>query len=96
MYVRTFKFTSTPEHRSKIEAMADEIYPFTRSLNGFLSATYTVSEDETEYGSISMWQTKADAEAAGAEIRQRVMPKLEGIATTMPQISVLEVYEPKT
>lgn len=96
MYARNFTFESTAENRKKIEEMADGIYAYTSSLQGFVSATYTVSEDETEYGSFTIWESKEDAEAAGASIRERVMPVLEGIATAPPVISIMEVYEPKS
>lgn len=96
MYARNFAFKSTAENRKMIEELADGIYGYTKSLKGFVSATYTVSEDETEYGSFTVWQSKEDAETAGASIREKVMPKLEGIVTAPPVISVMEVYEPKS
>ena len=96
MYARHFTFKTNAENRGIIEEMADGIYSYTKSLKGFVSATYTVSEDETEYGSFTVWQSKEDAEAAGASIREKVMPKLEGIVTAPPEISIMEVYEPKS
>ncbi len=96
MYARNFTFKSTAENRKMIEKMADDIYGYTKSLPGFVSATYTVSEDDSEYGSFTLWQSKEDAEAAGAAIREKVMPRLEGIVTAPPVISVMEVYEPKS
>ena len=96
MYARYFTFESTAENRKMIEEMADDIYGYTKSLQGFVSATYTVSEDETGYGSFTVWQTKEDAEAAGASIREKVMPRLEGIVTAPPVVSVMEVYQPKS
>ncbi|MCB1753574.1 MAG: hypothetical protein KDI74_17830, partial [Gammaproteobacteria bacterium] len=74
MYARYFRFKTPAENREIIERMADGIYGYTRSLKGFVSATYTVSEDETEYGSFTIWETRADAETAAAAIRERVMP----------------------
>ena len=96
MYARHFKFKTNPENRKFIEEMADKIYNHTKLLKGFVSATYTVSEDESEYGSFTVWQSKEDVEAAGASIREKVMPSLEGIVTAPPEISMMEVYEPKS
>lgn len=96
MYARHFTFKTSAKNRGMIEEMADQIYGYTTSLQGFVSATYTVSEDDTEYGSFTVWQSKADAEAAGASIREKVMPRLEGIVTAPPEISMMEVYEPKS
>ena len=69
MYARYFTFKSSPENRKTIEEMADGIYGYTKSLRGFVSATYVISEDGTEYGSFSVWESKEDAEKAGASIR---------------------------
>lgn len=96
MYARSFVFKSTSEHRGAIELMADGIYGFTKTLKGFVSATYTVSDDDTEYGSFTVWQTKEDAEAAGDLIREQVLPKLEGIVTGPPVTKGMQVYEPKS
>ena len=96
MYARNFTFKSTAENRKMIEELADTIYSHTKSLQGFVSATYTVSEDETEYGSFTVWLSKEDAETAGDSIREIVMPRLEGIVTAPPVVSVMEVYEPNT
>jgi heme-degrading monooxygenase HmoA len=96
MFARYFSFKSTAENRRAIELLADEIFGYTKSLNGFVSATYLVSNDDTEYGSFTLWQSREDAEAAGASIREKVMPKLEGIVTGPPVSQVMEVYEPKS
>ncbi|MFC1560359.1 hypothetical protein ACFL3W_00270 [Pseudomonadota bacterium] len=96
MHARNFTFKTNADNRKAIEEMADGIYSYTRTLQGFVSATYTVSEDETEYGSFTIWQSKEDADSAGASIREKVMPSLEGIVTAPPEISVMEVYEPKS
>ncbi|OEY67502.1 antibiotic biosynthesis monooxygenase family protein [Marinobacter sp. X15-166B] len=96
MYARHFTFKSTADNRPSVEKIADDIYGYTKSLQGFVSATYTVSEDETEYGSFTVWQTRKDAEAAAESIREKVMPQLEAIVTAPPEVSMLEVYEPRS
>lgn len=96
MSARHFTFKARAEEYGTIEELADQIYTYTRSLKGFVSATCTVSEDDTEYGSFTVWQTREDAEAAGASIREKVMPKLEAILTAPPKISMMAVYEPKS
>ena len=95
MYVRHFTFKSGPEHRAAIENMADRVYVFSKTLSGFVSATYMVSEDETEYGSLTLWQSREEAEQAGAAIREMVTPELEGKVTAPPETKVMMVYEPK-
>ena len=94
MYARYFTFKSTPENRKRIEAMADQIYGFTKSLKGFSEARYLVSEDECTYGSVTLWDSKEDAVAAGARILEQLGNKLQGLATEPPEIAVFEVYDP--
>ncbi len=96
MYARYFSFKSTPENRKTIEELADGIFGYTKSLRGFISVTYVISEDETTYGSLSVWESKEDAEEAGASIREKVLPMLEGVATAPPEVVIMEVYEPKS
>ncbi|MCB1505222.1 MAG: hypothetical protein KDJ47_09615 [Hyphomicrobiaceae bacterium] len=95
MYARVFSFPSTPENRPAIEAMADDLYAFTRSRTGFVSATYMVSEDERRYASVTLWRSKEEAVAAGASIREKLGTVLEGLATAPPETTINEVYEPK-
>ena len=95
MYARYFTFKSTPENRSAIEKMADDIYDHTKSLAGFVSATYLISEDQTHYGSFTVWQSREQAEAAAESIRELVMPTIQKLATAAPEVAIMEVYEPK-
>ncbi len=56
--------------------------------------TFVISEDQTEYGSFSLWTTREDAEASGEAVRQATMSRLGEIATAPPEVAVMEVYEP--
>ena len=96
MYARHFTFKSSAEHRQAIEDMANRVYELSKTLSGFQGATYMVSEDETEYGSLTVWQSKEEAEQGGATIREMVTPELEGKVTAPPETKVMEVYEPKS
>lgn len=94
MYARFFTFRSTPANRKKIEALADHIYAFTREQPGFVSATYLVSLDETEYRSMTLWSSLEAAEAAATAIRGVIGDRLDAVATAAPEVGVMEVYEP--
>lgn len=96
MHARVFSFQSVPEKRQAIEAMADELYRFTRTLDGFVSATYMVSEDEREYSSVTLWDSKQAAVAAGDSIRAKSASMLESVVTAPPSIVINEVYEPQS
>lgn len=95
MYVREFSFQSTPDKRPAIEALADTMFKFTKTLNGFISAHYLVSEDEKRYLSFTMWFTKDDAESAGEILGEKLGNALDDIAIAPPEILVSEVYHPK-
>ena len=77
MYARYFTFKSNPENRKAIETMADDIFAYTKTLKGFVSATYVISEDNTEYGSFTVWNTKEEAEEGGELIREKAAATLE-------------------
>lgn len=94
MHARHFTFRSTPGQRKTIEALADDMFALTRTLSGFVSATYLVTQDETEYGSLTLWSSREAAEAAGETIRNAIGDRLNGIATAPPETALLEVYEP--
>jgi heme-degrading monooxygenase HmoA len=95
MYARIFSFESVPEKREAIEAIADAMYAFTKSLKGFVSAMYMVSEDQREYSSITLWQSKEAALEAGDAIREKAAAALEGVVTAPPKLVIKEIYEPK-
>ena len=95
MYARFFTFKSNPENRSAIEKMADEIYAYTKTRPGFISATYVISEDESEYGSFSVWDSQGSGVAAANDIREKTLPILEGLVNAAPVVEFYEVYKPK-
>ena len=96
MYERVFSFQSVPEKRKAIEAMANDLYVFTKSLDGFVSATYMVSDDEREYSSVTLWESKETAVDAGESIRKKSASVLEGLMTAPPKLVINEVYNPKS
>lgn len=95
MFARYFTFHSTAENRPAIEKVADDIYRHSVTLPGFVSATYVMSDDGTTYGAFSVWQSREAAESGGQSIREKVMPTLQGLLTAPPEVTVMEVYEPK-
>jgi len=49
-----------------------------------------------EYGSLSLWESKEDAEAAAAVMGPKMEQVVSGIAKAPPTRRFYEVYEPKT
>ena len=96
MYACVFSFQSVPEKRKAIEAMANDLYVFTKSLDGFVSATHMVSDDEREYSSVTLWESKETAVEAGESIGKKSASMLEGLMTAPPKLVINEVYDPKS
>lgn len=95
MYARYFTFKAKPGVRSEVEALADQVFGFMKSLRGFVSVHFVVSEDESVYGTFSLWESKQDADSAGETLRSRTREALEELAAEPPTQRVFEVYKPK-
>lgn len=94
MYARYLTFKSGPQHRAAIEQVADTMRSFLQTLDGFVSVTFVVSEDQTTYGSFSTWVSREAAENAGAAIMEKLPPMLADKATAPPEVVLMEVYQP--
>ena len=93
MYARYFRFRSTPDQRQAIESLADDVHGLFKSQKGFVSVTFVISQEQSEYGSFSLWASRDDAEASGEVVRQATMSRLGEIATAPPEVAIMEVYE---
>lgn len=96
MYARFLTFKTMPEQRGHVESLANSMAGVMQSLPGFTGLHYLVSEDSTNYASLSLWATKENAVAAGGLLGERVLGDIEALATEPPQITVYEVYEPQS
>jgi len=95
MYANLLMFTLEPGMRSTAEKLADQFAPVVRAQKGFKSITFLSNETVGEYGSLSLYESKEDAEAAAAAIGPRVEQALSGIVKGPPTRRRFEVYEPK-
>ena len=95
MYSRYLSLGSSPDNRAAAEQIADKVYSHIKGLDGFVSVHFIISEDQTEYGSFSLWESKEQAEAGGATIQALVKEDLQAIASGPPVIKLYEVYKPK-
>ena len=96
MYARYFTFKASPGSRSEVEALADQVFGFMKTLQGFVSTHFLFSEDENEYGSLSLWESRQDAESAGESVRSKHREILDKLAVEPPSQRVFEVYKPKS
>ncbi len=94
MYARYFSFKAGPDRRSDVEALADHVFGFMKSLQGFVSVHFIISANEDEYGSFSLWESRDDAVAAGEAISSEIGGRLQNIAPEAPGSEVYEVYKP--
>ena len=95
MYAQLVIITLGPGTRSAAEKLADQFAPALRTLKGFKGVTFLGDETVGEYGSLSLWESKEDAEAAGAVIGPQLEQAVSGIAKAPPTRRFFEVYEPK-
>ncbi len=94
MYARQLSIKSSAGNRAEVEALADQVFSFMKTLNGFVAAHFLVSTDETEYGAFSLWETREDAETGGATLRAKTKETLGKLATEPPVETIFEVYKP--
>ena len=95
MYAQLVMLTLGPGMRSTAGKIADQFAPALKTLKGFKRVIFIGDETTGEYGSLSLWESKEDAEAAAAVMRPKLEQAVSGIAKAPPTRRFFEVYEPK-
>jgi len=95
MYAQLVMLTLGPGTRSTAGKIADQFAPALKTMQGFKTITFFGDETTGEYGSLSLWESKEDAEAAAAIVRPQLEQAVSGIAKAPPTRRFFEVYEPK-
>ena len=95
MYAQLLTLTLGQGMRSAGEKLADQFAPTLRAMQGFKTVTFFGDETTGEYGSLTLWETKEDAEAAAAVMGPKLEQAVSGIAKAPPTRRFFEVYEPK-
>ncbi len=95
MYAQLVMLSLGPGTRSTAEKLADQFTPALRALKGFKRVTFIGDDTVGEYGSLSLWETKEDVEAAAAVLGPKLEQAVSGIAKAPPTRRFFEVYEPK-
>ena len=85
-----------PDMRSMAQTMADHLAPVYKTLKGFKSVVFIGDVDAGEYGSLSLWESREDAEALSGAVKGR----LKKVASSVPKQGptsrrIFEVYEPR-
>ncbi len=70
MYARVilYKTAPGPEARSRLESAARQAVAVMRRETGFKSFMALLDEATGQYGGLSLWETRQDAETAGAAL----------------------------
>jgi hypothetical protein len=93
MHARLVIFKLGPGQRTTIQALAREFDPLSRAQPGF-NELYVIADDLTgQSGSLSVWESQADADAANAVIAPRLQRALAGRLQDPPNRWLFEVVE---
>jgi heme-degrading monooxygenase HmoA len=95
MYGRLVMVKLVSGARPTVEQLADEISPILRNMKGFKGLTIIIDEERDEYGSLSIWETREDAEAVTAVTGPQLTHALSDVAKGPPTIRIFDIYEPK-
>ncbi|MFC4770199.1 hypothetical protein ACFO8Q_23260 [Effusibacillus consociatus] len=87
-------FTLGPNKRFLAEMIADRCNGMVRKLKGFNNIIYLMDDAAGEYGALTLWESKEDAEAAIQIVYPRVRRTLDDYVQVTPDIRLFEVYEP--
>lgn len=69
--------------------------PQLKARKGFKNVTFFLDEAAGEYGALTLYETKSDAEAAAAALYPQLQEVLGGIIKGPPTLRQFEVYEPR-
>jgi heme-degrading monooxygenase HmoA len=87
-------FTLGPGTREIADKTGEQFGPVLADLKGFKSVTMFGDYDTGEYGGLSVWETKEDAEAAMAAVGPNMQEALGDMLKGPPTMQVFEVFEP--
>jgi heme-degrading monooxygenase HmoA len=90
MYVALTTFVLGPGSREVSDKMGVQFGAMLKSMKGFESMTMFGDNDTGEYGGLSIWATKEDAEAALANTEE---PMKQAVGSLLKGPPVRKVYE---
>jgi len=95
VYASMTMFTMPPGMREEMERLADQMVAAMRQMQGFVSITFVMNEEDNEYGGFALWRTKEDALAAMEQTGAKLDEALAGKSIGPLQRKHFEVYEAK-
>ena|SRR2546425_9221737 len=96
MHARLALIQLGPGKRTEVDRIMPMLAERLRGLKGFRSVMFFADDKAGEYGSLSLWESEADAEAASQAMRPVVMRAVEGVTSLEGEARVrhFEVVEP--
>ena len=95
MYAQLSIITLGPGTRSAAEKLVDQFAHALQILKGIKRVTFIGDERFGDYGALSLWEPKEDAEAATAVVSPQLEQAASSITEVTPTRRFFEVYEPK-
>ena len=94
MFARSVRYNLRAGSRSTVETYVNELAPLYSGRPGFCSLTSMVEGALAEFVVLSVWETREDAEAAGA-VRPDALQWLDRALLGPPVVRIYEVIEPR-
>jgi len=95
MYARLTTFPMRPESRARVEPIASKYAGILAQQPGHRSTTFCFDEAGTEFVSLSVWESRAQAEAVTAAVRDAAQREMGDLISGAPSTKILEVFEPR-
>ena len=95
MIVRLIMMNFGPGMQSEGEKVADKFAPIYKTFKGFKNATFFFDYEVGTAGSLTLWESKEDADAASAALRPQLQEFAGGILKGPPTVQTFKLYEPK-
>lgn len=95
MYARYIVLTLGTANRPLAEKICDEAAEKYAQQRGFKSVTFLFDDALGEYASLSLWDSRDDAEAGADALRPWLLEVTAGQLLAPPEARFFEGYEPK-
>jgi heme-degrading monooxygenase HmoA len=94
-YLLITTFLVQPGNRARLEQVMDAASGSIRAQPGFRSLMLFISQDGSEGGALSIWDTRAQAQTITTVARDQAQHLLQDIQRQPPTTQIHEIYEPK-
>lgn len=96
MYAELVMIKLGPEMRTMAERVADQLAPTYMAMKGFKGVVFIGDAEAGEYGSLSLWESREDAEALHGKMKGRLARLVGRVPKVGPDTRrIFEVYEPE-